>query len=1732
MSDPKNTAARAIRVFVSSTFRDMHAERDELVKHAFPKLRKLCEARDVTWGEVDLRWGITKEQKNEGKVLPIVLDEVRRCRPYFIGILGSRYGSVPETIPIELIQQEPWLASDLGRSVTELEILHGVLNNPAMAGHAFFYFRDPSYADDTEPESEANAARLTALKNRIRVAKIPVHENYTDPKSFGELVESDLGEAIDREFPKIRLDPLDQEAADHEQYAEDRRRVYVVRPEYFNALNEFAARDGAPLVVLGESGLGKSALLANWAGRYRQDHPELPVFLHFIGATRTSADWAAIIRRMMGEFQRLLGVELEIPVRADHLCVAFANSLRLVSAKRRVVIVLDALNQLEDRDGALDLVWLPSSIPPNVRFVLSTLPGRPLEEIQKRGWPTLEVKPLELEERLRLIPEYLRQYSRTLETDRIERIARMPQCSSPLYLEALLNEMRLFGSYELLEAQIANYLKADNAAELYVMILERWERDYEQDRPGWVAKALTMLWAARQGLSESELREALGTADGPLPHAVWSALYFAADHALVNRSGLIGPAHDHFRQAIETKWLGSPGKRRTTHLAVASYFTKERPETNRALDEVPWQLMCAAEWHRLRDFLAGPDTIEKLWHRDARMLRRYWHEIEASSPLRLAESYEGLLDRSPNEAIIEAQIAAVSLLRESGASEIVLSWCRKVRSVTGPGDRENRDIIDKMEVAILQDRGEFTLVVPLLGDLISRSEKGNKALLTISLFERGSALNSLGRYDEGLQDLLRAENLANEIGDSRLMAKVALERGHSALYLGDLATAEAQLQTAERMSRSGGDNVTLATSLDSLGSIRMVRGDLSTALRLFDDEVGICRECSDYIGLARALTAKGNVLGRMPNTDDAVVFQLFDEAELLCEKSSNPIGHACAIGSRGRHLRRLGRFAEALACRLAEMAIWKPMNTPNHLAACLLEQCATHYAMGNMSEARRCLDSANALREHIGAQPQNDLDRVAKAILDEQVVIPQAQTLPGAYDSPAKAMEAEGQLRNAIASDSLANGTPPATTWRHLLELGNLLLVTGRPSEAAVQLEKALILARKILGIHPNTSANLNLLAQARVELGEFDVAKKLLDEALEVEGKGGSKWSGERGQTLTFLGLLMFRQGRLAESERYYRQALRMLELILPAEHEALSIPLSGLGCVLDDLGKKEESEKMHRRALANDLRAFGPDHPRLAIRNHNLGCLLQSMERLAEARECFIRSLEIDRRARGIGSREVVGGLARIAEISVSMDDFQDAAKRIGEAVQLLRGSESSGKDTCFKLFYLCGKVHKELSPAEGYSLVRSALGCAKAAFADDSSETGRMLRRMVLAPEPSARNGAPDPALGRRRPVDEGEIRAMLAELNRSQVEDLSIEDREGLLVRALRVRKSSEGKFRQALTQLMNRLAISLERPWSGGDLPNETASGVLSDDRKQQFEASSAWLGIAERAINGRDWELATDAAESSLELLRVLCDGDDPNPALLLDYASALMMKGEIWLERDNAEIAKYAFEQAKATYERLALIEPKKALFLRGLAVACDKLGDLARADDALSDAQGFYEQALPVFRQLAHIDQDFSRDLSLCLSKLGELGLAQEDLPAAKTALEEHFALATRIASEDLHEIDHQRDLAGAHGRMAQLAAAADEMEDALSHTEAAHNIIKSVAESDRSNITSQQDLAGSLFNLGMLLARTGNPARGARMVSQSHAMLKGMDRVNQLDAKGRSLLRHIQGMFERNE
>src|SRR5438132_3751937 len=111
---------QTVRVFISSTFRDMHSERDWLVKRVFPALREKLEPHRVHLVDIDLRWGVTREQADNNQALEVCLKQVYECRPFFLGMLGALYGSIATQIPPRVFAEWNWLQHHPGKSITEL----------------------------------------------------------------------------------------------------------------------------------------------------------------------------------------------------------------------------------------------------------------------------------------------------------------------------------------------------------------------------------------------------------------------------------------------------------------------------------------------------------------------------------------------------------------------------------------------------------------------------------------------------------------------------------------------------------------------------------------------------------------------------------------------------------------------------------------------------------------------------------------------------------------------------------------------------------------------------------------------------------------------------------------------------------------------------------------------------------------------------------------------------------------------------------------------------------------------------------------------------------------------------------------------------------------------------------------------------------------------------------------------------------------------------------------------------------------------------------------------------------------------------------------------------------------------------------------------------------------------------------------------------------------------------
>jgi len=1077
MSNAFQASDRVIRVFVSSTFRDMQAERDELVLKIFPQLRRLCEERGVTWGEIDLRWGITEEQSERGEVLPICLEEIRRCRPYFIGLLGERYGWIPDAIPAEVLEREPWIreyadGTDENRrkSVTELEILHGVLNNPEMTDHAFFYFRDPDYIktvpqksrNDFTSENTASTEKLKQLKDNIRQQhrdgklKYEPRGNYPDAKSLGERVLADFTALINSLYPEgTQPSPLDRERMDHEAFARSRAGVYIGRQEYFDRLDAHVASDSPPLVVLGESGGGKSALLSNWAlSRFPPSaldpQPSPPfLLLHFIGASPDSANAIGLLRRIMLELKQRFDLPDEIPAEPAQIREAFPSWLAQVAGRGRIVLVLDALNQLEDIDNAPDLGWLPRVFPKYCRVIVSTLPGRSLKALEQRGWleatPPLEVHPLDEPERRRLIHDFLKQYTRDLGPARTDRVALAPQTANPLYLRVLLNELRVFGVHEKLGDEINRYLEAKDPRELYGKVIARWEKIYS-DGTNLVRDTLSLIWGSRNGLSETELLESLGQPGRPLPRAIWSPLFLAMSDAVVTRSGLLTFAHEFLRNAVRDICLSDELRQLVVHRRLADYFQQQPTWNDRKLEELPWQLAKASEWQGLHDVLTGLDCFILLNFRNEYELLGYWLQLKPRFDL--ATSYTAAFTQWSQDDFDTTEMADVanvvaSLMRTAAchtSAELLMRRALAMDEQSYGTDHPSvtRDLNGLAMSLMAMNRLEEA--EPLIRRALSIDEKFH-----------GADRVEVGRDLANLAQILQASNRLNE-------AESVMRR---ALAIGEQSYGSDDLRVATLLSN-------LAGFLQSTNQLHEAEFLVRRALAIEEKAYG-----TEHPNVAMSLNILSLILMSKKQLEEAEL--LLRRMWIINEHSYGP-DHpllATSLNNLTTLLMETGRLMEAEPLMRRAIDITEQSSGPGHPIHTL--------SLNNLAlllkTTNRLKEAENIYRRVVA------LDEMSCGAEHPNVAIG-LNNLAQLLQATKRFAEAEQLMRRTITIDELSYGPKHPNVARGLNNLAVLLLETKRPMEAEPLIRRALSIDEISFGTeHPNVArrlSNLAMVLQAR----------------------------------------------------------------------------------------------------------------------------------------------------------------------------------------------------------------------------------------------------------------------------------------------------------------------------------------------------------------------------------------------------------------------------------------------------------------------------------------------------------------------------------------------------------------------------------------------------------------------------------------------------------------------------
>ena len=271
---------------------------------------------------------------------------------------------------------------------------------------------------------------------------------------------------------------------EHEAYALSRSKDYVYVPSngaYFNMLDQHAeSTEGdvkLPYVVLGSPGSGKSALLANWVQRRKlTKHRDEFLFQHYVGSSPKSKTLFNLLSRLESQIRIQFNLrDMEVPTSENRLRWALKRFLSSAAKKMypvRIVIVLDGVDKLTGETAAADTMhWMPSELPPGVRFILSTdeydkyepasaVPSddsgprlhRTWTELKRRGCPFLRVEPLTMDVRHSIIEAFTTKYRRDendivrgleIEEDQIFKLATAKAASQPMFLRTILYVLRL-----------------------------------------------------------------------------------------------------------------------------------------------------------------------------------------------------------------------------------------------------------------------------------------------------------------------------------------------------------------------------------------------------------------------------------------------------------------------------------------------------------------------------------------------------------------------------------------------------------------------------------------------------------------------------------------------------------------------------------------------------------------------------------------------------------------------------------------------------------------------------------------------------------------------------------------------------------------------------------------------------------------------------------------------------------------------------------------------------------------------------------------------------------------------------------------------------------------------------------------------------------------------------------------------------------------------------------------
>jgi tetratricopeptide (TPR) repeat protein len=1203
------SATRRVKLFVSSTFRDMTNERDVIAQTILPQLRKYCVPRGVDISVVDLRWGVTVDETRNGETLRVCLSEIDRCRPYFICLLGERYGwAQSDTLSIDDLTEVfdrhdgaenrvdhdetlmrtfrraaadfPWIVEYLDRSVTELEVRHAVLNDPraATAQRCAFYFSTPSSdksVDTSDSADEAGSSKLAHLKAEIVANALPVAP-YSSAENLAELMLAQLKAQINADFPAVegeenRVDPVVAARAPHLAFERAMSRVFVRREAYFRALDSAVlgssdqdsdkSTDSSSAVagmvcLCGARGSGKSAVLTQFVRDFRSSHPDSLVVAFYsqasggaVGGSNASARLSDALRTIMLEIQAFYNIPdstRSVPTDARTVVSEFPDWLGEAAERGGMFLALDGLDALVG-----DMVVHEST---------KTVPDSQLLQWLPRTFPRGVTLVCSATTRTRAFFEVLGRDWRVL---KIESLSRPDQLAiSHAYLQRSAKTL----ADEQLESLIEDG-KSSTSNPLYLKLCLD-----ELGVFGVFEELEAKIQALRKCRSPAELVEHvlsrldLESKEGAAANSLGRALVFLA----IARSGLSESELLSLCDMSGARW-----SRFYMMLEDAGFATTSSAAEGAGMIILAHDFVRAAVLKRYSN-LVQPAR--------ASLIRFFRAVVDDLGAQRLCFPKEDAMpDASErkghlNRALFELPFQYLAEGSSQSAETLARLLCAPeigARYLLGHADAEG--------------------AIGLSRDTSASSEKS---------LASGSLDAETGRLKQDMFMFWRQLQAVLPQADEMLLSAIRAIAGR--------ATPEG----ADDFGRSW-------PLLKACGS--------------FFEDMAIFDKAEAVFSLALEQVRQRSSDSKENQTLEAEVEQV--------------LGYLCRLTSRydeaSTHYRAALQIREAiLPEKNQDLA-----TTINSLAVLLR-------MMGRYDEAEPLYKRALRIRESLFGKVHED---VAQSY----------NSLGCLFQDTNRYAQAEKFLQLAVSVRERLCGQDAPDVAMSLQNLGNLYMDQSNFARASVCYVRARSIYEHTFGpLHPSTCQVLNSTAGLHLEQGHYDDAEELYIRTLDTRKRVLGPTHHEVALTLNDLAVLYARQDRLHDAQPLYEEALEIRRSQLGEKHPDYAQSVANLASLMRDMGQLDRAGDLFRQAIAAQEAAFGTDqHVDVASSLCALAGVLLLQRKFPQAQNTFMKALSVQRAMLGpdVGDNhgDIALTLSDVAVLYFQMGKLSDAESYARQAL-----------------------------------------------------------------------------------------------------------------------------------------------------------------------------------------------------------------------------------------------------------------------------------------------------------------------------------------------------------------------------------------------------------------------------------------------------------------------------------